>query len=471
MARPPLPIVATGSANLASVRAAAERLGYDPIVTDDAGLVRSAPRLILPGVGAFGAAIGELHSRGLVEPLRQRLREGLPTLCICLGMQLLCESSDESPGVPGLGIVPDRITRFGDSPAVRVPQLSWNRVTPRDTGMFVEAGWAYYANSYRLARPPAGWTVAMTDYAGPFVGAMQRGGVLACQFHPELSGPWGAGLIERWLHQKPAATVSCSSVPDRATKPPPRIIPCLDIDAGRVVKGIRFANLRDMGDPATLAAMYEKQGADELVLLDVSATLEARRTQVRTVEAVRRAIAIPLTVGGGIRTSDDAKALLDAGADKVSVNSAAVCDPALLTALAARFGRQCVVVAIDAGRHPSHPGDHWSVIVRSGTDRTPLDAVSWAREAAERGAGEILLTSHDRDGTRNGYDLALLRAVSSSVNIPVIASGGAHTPEHLVEALGARASAVLAASIFHESDYTVAQLKSCLARNGVEVRA
>lgn len=480
-ARPPLTVVATGAANLASVCAAAARLGYDPLVTDDPSAIESAEHVILPGVGTFGAAMHELNRRGLVGPLQRRLKAGRSTLCICLGLQLLAESSDESPGVAGLGIVPGQITRFDPRDGLRVPQLSWNRVTPNDNTMLVNLGWAYYANSYCLRTAPdiPGWQVATTHYGSPFVAAIQRGGVLACQFHPELSGPWGASLIERWLAHIPVATASnktpyVSATTPKRSSPPPRIIPCLDVNNGRVVKGVQFTNLRDMGDPATLAAAYEAQGADELVVLDVSATLESRGARLHTIESVRRAIAIPLTVGGGVQSIDDAKTLLDAGADKVSVNSAAVRDPSLLTSLADRFGRQCVVIAIDAARDDARSrlegDDRWSVIVRSGTARTALDAAQWASQATALGAGEVLLTSHDRDGTRQGYDLAMLRAVSSAVNVPVIASGGAHTPEHLAQALASGASAVLAASIFHDSDYPVAQIKDYLASRGVEVR-
>ena len=245
-----------------------------------------------------------------------------------------------------------------------------------------------------------------------------------------------------------------------------RIIPCLDVSHGRVVKGVRFQGLRDAGDPAERAALYEAQGADEIVILDISATPEGRGHQLETVARVREVLAIPLTVGGGVRSEDDAWRLLEAGADKVSVNSAAVERPALLAEIAARFGRQCCVLAIDAALRDGR----FEVLVKGGRESTGRDAVAWAREGEELGAGEILLTSWDRDGTRSGYDLPLIRAVASVVRIPVIASGGADTPEHLVEALEAGADAVLAASIFHDGDRTVAEVKRFLAARGVTVR-
>jgi cyclase len=247
-----------------------------------------------------------------------------------------------------------------------------------------------------------------------------------------------------------------------------RIIPCLDVRDGKVVKGVRFQGLQEAGDPAERSLAYQEQGADEIILLDVSATPEGRGHAVETVKQVREVLSIPLTVGGGIRRVEDAGRLLDAGADKVAVNSAAVADPTLINRLAARFGSQCTVVAVDAARR--HEGDGWEVVVRSGKDRTGIDAVQWAEDVVARGCGEILLTSWDRDGTKSGYDLALLTAVSDRVNVPVIASGGAAHPAHLVEALEAGANAVLAASIFHYGEYTVGEVKAVLTEAGIGVR-
>jgi imidazoleglycerol phosphate synthase cyclase subunit len=246
-----------------------------------------------------------------------------------------------------------------------------------------------------------------------------------------------------------------------------RIIPCLDVRDGRVVKGVRFQNLRDAGSPPECAYDYEQQGADELVLLDVSATPQGRKTALETVQKVRAHISIPLTVGGGVRSADDAGALLEAGADKVGVNTAAVADPAIISEIAERYGRQCAILALDAKL--VQPGK-WQVVVQSGAQDTGLDALDWAREACDRGAGEILLTSWDRDGTRLGYDLQLLRAVRAAVNVPIVASGGASTLEQLLDGVRAGADAVLAASIFHFREISVAQIKDHFAANGVEVR-
>jgi len=245
-----------------------------------------------------------------------------------------------------------------------------------------------------------------------------------------------------------------------------RVIPCLDVHAGRVVKGIQFQALRDAGDPVELAKIYAAQGADELVLLDVSATPEGREHALTTVRAVRRRLPIPLTVGGGVRALEDAQALLEAGADKVAVNTAAVSRPELLGEMASIFGRQCTVLALDAARED----EGWRVVVRSGRDKLELDVVEWAQAAIEAGAGEILLTSWDRDGTGSGYDLELLEAVCGAVGVPVIASGGAETAEHMAQALLAGADAVLAASILHDGHTTVSAIKQRLATLGMEVR-
>jgi cyclase len=248
-----------------------------------------------------------------------------------------------------------------------------------------------------------------------------------------------------------------------------RVIPCLDVTDGRVVKGIEFVNLRDAGDPVELAAFYNREGADELVFLDITASSDSRQTMMDVVERTADQVFIPLTVGGGVRSVEDIRQLLSAGADKVSINTAAITDPDLITAGADVFGRQCIVVAIDARRNPD--GSGWGVYTHGGRRPAGLDAVEWARRAAELGAGELLVTSMDRDGTRDGYDLPLLEAIGQAVTVPVIASGGAGNLDHLVEALApGRADAVLAASIFHFGEYRVADAKRRLAEAGIPVR-
>ncbi|HEV2997853.1 MAG TPA: imidazole glycerol phosphate synthase subunit HisF [Solirubrobacteraceae bacterium] len=264
-----------------------------------------------------------------------------------------------------------------------------------------------------------------------------------------------------------------------------RVIPCLDVDAGRVVKGVEFVDIRDAGDPVELAAHYDREGADELVFLDITATHEKRETIVALARRTADEVFVPFTIGGGIRSAEDAQAVLDAGADKVSINSAALARPELIDELARVFGSQCVVLAIDAkaagegagglvgaeGAGTAEAvGGHWEAYVAGGRTSTGRDVLEWAREGVERGAGEILLTSMDRDGTSDGYDLALTTAVSQAVAVPVIASGGAGELEHLAQALRAGADAALCASIFHYGRHTVAEAKAFLGAAGVDVR-
>ena len=251
-----------------------------------------------------------------------------------------------------------------------------------------------------------------------------------------------------------------------------RIIPCLDVTAGRVVKGVNFVQLRDAGDPVEIARRYDGEGADELTFLDITASSDARDILLHMIEAVAECVFIPLTVGGGVRKVDDVRRLLNAGADKISINTAAVLDPQLVADASGRFGAQCIVVAIDARRRAAaDPAQGWEVFTHGGRTPTGLDAVEWARRVAELGAGEILLTSMDRDGTKAGFDLELTRAVSDAVGVPVIASGGVGNLQHLADGITiGRADAVLAASIFHYGEYTVRQAKTFLAGRGITMR-
>ena len=248
-----------------------------------------------------------------------------------------------------------------------------------------------------------------------------------------------------------------------------RVIPCLDVTAGRVVKGVNFVDLRDAGDPVEIAARYDAEGADELAFLDITASSDDRDILLHVIEAVAARVFIPLTVGGGVRRVEDVRRLLNAGADKISINTAAVQNPDLVREASGKVGNQCIVVAIDAKRRPE--GNAWEVYTHGGRNPTGLDAVQWARRMAAAGAGEILLTSMDRDGTRDGFDLALTRAVVDAVGVPVIASGGVGTREHLAEGvLEGGADAVLAASVFHFGDFTLREAKEHMRSRGIEVR-
>ena len=251
-----------------------------------------------------------------------------------------------------------------------------------------------------------------------------------------------------------------------------RIIPCLDVDNGRVVKGVKFVDIRDAGDPVEVARRYDREGADEITFLDITATHDNRDTIVHVVEQVASEVFIPLTVGGGIRTLDDIRRMLNAGADKVGINSAAVFNPEFVREAAERFGSQCIVVAIDA-KKVSQPGeaDRWEIFTHGGRKATGIEAIGWAKKMVDYGAGEILLTSMDRDGTREGFDLLLTRAISEAVTVPVIASGGVGNLDHLADGvIEGKADAVLAASIFHFAEYTIQQAKEHMAARGIEMR-
>jgi len=251
-----------------------------------------------------------------------------------------------------------------------------------------------------------------------------------------------------------------------------RIIPCLDVDCGRVVKGVQFVDIRDAGDPVEVAKRYDEQGADEITFLDITATHEGRETTVHTVEAIASEVFIPLTVGGGIRTLEDIRTMLNAGADKVGINSAAVFNPEFVREASERFGAQCIVVAIDAKKVSAEgESDRWEIFTHGGRKPTGIDAIEWAIKMANYGAGEILLTSMDRDGTKDGFDLALTRSISDAVTIPVIASGGVGNLQHLADGVTiGKADAVLAASIFHFAQHTVPEAKEFMSEQGIEVR-
>lgn len=475
----PLVLVADlGRANIASLMAALSRAGAVPRLCRDPLQLAAAPIAALPGVGAFGEVASRLTRSGIGAAFKERIAKGLPSLGICLGMQLFFESSDESPGAEGIGALPGRISRF--STGLPLPQFGWNRVT--GGGPLLEGlGWAYYANSYKLDAPPAGWTAAWSDYGQRFVAAIERGSSLLCQFHPELSGEPGLALLARWIRRADGASGGDSATGEEAKKAGAealagagpgrsavRIIPCLDVDKGRVVKGTRFLDLKDMGDPAELAWRYEKEGADELTFLDISAGLQGRDTAAHTIRAVRARCGLPMCAGGGVRSLADAEALLAAGADKIAINSRAYRDPGLVQGIAREFGSQACVVAVDASRGADGIA---RVVLDAGKTIVDEAVPSWIRRAVELGAGEILLTSRDRDGTGLGYDLELLRdALAAAGSVPIIASGGVASAEHIVEGVAAGAAAALLAGALHRGELSIRSIKLALRRAGAEVR-
>lgn len=481
-------LVDYGAGNLTSVRKALRTLGADVIMPPEPDALLTAAGIIVPGVGHFDV------TRAIDERWRKAIRacveRGTPLLGICVGLQWLFEGSEEAPGLPGLGLFPGLCAKLpskaGDDAEVdlKVPHVGWNTLTGiRDDHLLsgIENGaHVYFTHSY--APPIVGNTAAVTTYGAPFTAVVERGHVAGVQFHPEKSGATGIRLLHNWLTGVRGVDVNARP---RASSPTPRanassslhahglsslskrVIACLDVRDGKVVKGVNFEGLRDAGDPAALAAHYNTAGIDELVILDVTATLESRQARAQTVASVAREIFIPLCVGGGIRSEDDAAAAIEAGADKVSVNTAALETPSLITTLASRYGSQAVVVAIDAKRI----NGRFVVYARSGQSETARDAVVWAAEAADRGAGEILLTSIDKDGTKSGFDCAMTAAVSTTVPIPVIASGGAGTFDHFADVfVQGHADAALAASVFHFNEHSVTDLKRFLAERGISTR-
>lgn len=471
-------LVDYGAGNLASVRKALVAAGAEVGVARAPGDLPGASGIVVPGVGHF-AATAAIGAEWRVA-LRAAIDAGTPFLGICLGMQWLFEGSDEAPGVPGLGLLPGRIMRMpahdaGGAP-LKVPHVGWNVASCRSASGAVpglrDGAHFYFTHGY--AAPVTAATAAVTTYGLPFASAVRKDRVWGVQFHPEKSGADGLAVLRAFVD----AASSGSNSPGRreaslqdgdvsASMLSRRLIACLDVRDGRVVKGVRFEGLRDAGDPASLAQRYDQEGIDELVMLDVTATLESRLARRRTVSLVAARLFIPLAVGGGIRSLDDAADVIEAGADKVSLNTAALADPELITRVASRFGSQAVVVAVDAKR----AGHGYGVFTHSGRVAADRDAVAWAREAESRGAGEILLTSMDADGTLQGFDTALTAAVSSAVSIPVIASGGAGAPPHFAEVFSSgQADAALAASVFHDRSCGVSVVKQYLRGRGVPVR-
>ncbi|TVQ30120.1 MAG: imidazole glycerol phosphate synthase subunit HisF [Phycisphaeraceae bacterium] len=500
--------------NTGSLRRAFERLGATVRTTLDPEATRSCPHLVVPGVGHFGAYMRRLRENNLEAAILDRIAQNKPTLAICAGMQALTEGSDEAPDVPGLGVLPVRCERI--TPQGRAA-FGWTRVTGADINDY-----AYFVHAYaamldqeferggsqrntereqemkaalqsramssesttttlapeiseskplRAALRPSAFIqsqhttcTASHDGATTFLAAWRNGPILATQFHPEKSANFGAALLKAWLTQ--TTTTRYSELKTRNSRLTSRIIACLDVNAGALVKGEQFVDLVSHGDPAEAAERYQRQGADEIVILDIGATHENRAVMLDTITAVADRLAIPLTAGGGVRTLEDADALFDAGADRITLNSAAVADPGLITRIADRYGSQAVVCAIDAKRH----GETHIVYTRGGRRPTGLDAPAWARAAVAHGAGEIMLTSMDRDGSRQGYDEKLIRSVSEAVVAPVIASGGYGRDEHAVRAINAGADAVLLAGCLHRAETTIADVKAALASAGIEVR-
>ena len=405
--------------NLTSVVKALKFVGAETLVTQDPAVVAKAEKIVLPGVGHFQAT-ELLKQLKLTEAIREAIDRGKNFLGICVGLQWLYEGSTEAPETDGLCAFSKQCERFPatyNGAELKSPHVGWNsleNIRPDsrllrgvDKGSFV-----YFTHSWRA--PVSADTAATTPYGGDFTSAVERGNVMGVQFHPEKSSQRRACRCCKTINLFVESAKKC------CTK---SIIACLDVRAGRVVKGIQFVDIIDAGDPAELAHRHAAAGADEIVLLDITATHEGRGTLIDTVQRTARTFFVPFTVGGGIRSADDAAAVFDAGADKVSINSSAVARPELIGEIGGSFGAQAVIVAIDARRdkNSKDPVRDAEVFVSGGRTPTGRKVLDWAREAEDRGAGEILLTSMDTDGMRNGFDCALTAMVSEAVQIPVIA--------------------------------------------------
>jgi glutamine amidotransferase/cyclase len=520
-----------GAGNVRSLRNAIQALGFSLTEITRPDDILKAERLIFPGVGAFGAAMERLHQLGYVEPLREYLAAGRPYLGICIGLQTLFEGSDESPGIPGLGIIQGRIHRFDAGP-LAVPHMGWNDVrVERPSPLFGDyAGEKlYFVHSYYAepAMENLAWHLAETDYGRPFLSAVQQGQVAAVQFHPEKSGAAGLRLLRRFLSsEQPQASIAASSGSIR-THLAKRIIACLDVranDAGDLVvtKGDQYdvreaGEVRNLGKPVELAHRYYEEGADEITFLNITAFRDfplADQPMLEVLERTSQRVFVPLTIGGGIRAFRDAQgveysaldvanAYFRSGADKISIGSDAVDavedyrrrgkkdGSTAIEQIARVYGNQAVVISIDPRRvyvrSPAETSHHtvetrtpgpdgerycwFQCTVKGGREGRDVDAVELARTCESLGAGEILLNSIDRDGTGSGFDLELVQAVRSAVGIPVIASSGAGCVEHFAEVFAATdVEAALAAGIFHRREVPIQAVKSYLLGQGIEIR-
>jgi glutamine amidotransferase/cyclase len=521
-----------GAGNVRSLRNAIHALGFSLTEIERPEDILKAERLIFPGVGAFGAAMERLHRLGYVEPLKAYLAAGRPYLGICIGLQTLFEGSEESPGVPGLGLIPGRVRRF-DGKELSVPHMGWNGVRVEGASpLFADYGGEkfYFVHSYHAEPGPenADWRLATTDYGSLFLSAVQRGRVAAVQFHPEKSGAAGLKLLRHFLAGEDAAigsvSVSAGTGPTRFAK---RIIACLDVranDAGDLVvtKGDQYdvreaGEVRNLGKPVELAQRYFEEGADEITFLNITAFRDFPLADQPMLEVLRRTserVFVPLTIGGGIRAFTDAEgrhySALDvadeyfrSGADKVSIGSDAVHTVEAYRArggkdggssieqIAEVYGNQAVVISIDPRRvyvdspdatphftvetvTPGPKGERFcwfQCTVKGGREGRDLDAVELARVCEALGAGEILVNSIDRDGTGAGFDLELIGAVRAAVGIPVIASSGAGRVEHFAEVFETTGvEAALAAGIFHRREVPIRAVKDYLSAQGIETR-
>lgn len=521
-----------GAGNVRSVRNAVQRFGEEIVVVRSAADIGLADKLIFPGVGSFGSVMHRLIADGYAEPLRRRIAENRPTLGICVALQAFFEGSEESPGVPGLGILPGMVRRFDDG-QLAVPQIGWNGIRlHKHCSLFADYQGEnlYFVHSYHapVQGLPGEWLLATTDYGVEFVSAICHGNVAAMQFHPEKSGSAGLGILKRFLMDD---RITCRPLPDQPVTTPTRlakrIIACLDVrsnDQGDLVvtKGDQYdvreaGQVRNLGKPVELARRYFEEGADEITFLNITAFRDFPLADQPMLEILRRAseqVFVPLTIGGGIReftgsdgvfysALDVASEYFRSGADKISIGSDAVTTVEQVLAngrpsgksaieqISRVYGAQAVVISVDPRRvyvtspqQTSHavietafPGPHgerycwYQCTVKGGREGRDVDVVQLVRICEQLGAGEILLNCIDRDGTKNGFDLELIRQVKQQVRIPVIASSGAGKATHFQEVFEQTgADAALAAGIFHRREVGIGEIKNLLTDNGIACR-
>ncbi len=529
----PITILDYGAGNVRSVRNAIRGLGHDLRDVSRPDDILRAEKLVFPGVGSFGSAMQRMHELGYVEPLRQYLRDGRPYLGICLGLQTLFESSEESPGVPGLGIIPGRVRRF-DEGALSVPHMGWNGLNITNGSVLLDAyagEKVYFVHSYKAVpeEPVRDWVLATTDYGTRFISGVRKGNVAAVQFHPEKSGVGGLEFLRRFLSSESPETAGYrgGGGTPASTRLAKRIIACLDVRANDqgdlvVTKGDQYdvrdrGQVRNLGKPVELARRYYEEGADEVTFLNITAFRDFPLEDQPMLEVLRRTsekVFVPLTIGGGIREFTDsagryysaldvASEYFRSGADKISIGSDAVyaveeyrrqggkTGGSSIERIAHVYGNQAVVISVDPRRvYVNSPGEtrHRTIqtatpgpngeqycwfqcTVKGGREGRELDAMEFARIAEDLGAGEVLLNSIDRDGTGAGFDIELINSVREAVSIPIIASSGAGRVEHFTEVFARTGvEAALAAGIFHRREIPIDAVKGHLRSHGVEVR-
>ncbi len=457
-------IINTNAGNISSLATCLEQMGYRPLMINQPDDMQNATIdvLIIPGQGHFGEVMNDIRAHQLDTVIRHHIDKNRTVIGICVGMQILFEQSQESPDSTGLSVFSGRASKL-NSP--KQPMVGWATLSSDSD---IDGEQVYFVNSYAIKTSQV--TLASTHYGETFVAAVQdskRPNIIGFQFHPEKSGDAGKRILHKAIHNdfSPKNGNNTTVTPITDSHLCPRVIACLDVADGRVVKGTQFVDIKDMGDPVELAAKYEQQGADEILYLDITATNEKRKNALATVTEVAAKLSIPLTVGGGLNAIEDVAAFLNAGADKVALNTAAVFNPPLIKDIADRFGSQCVVIAIDTQLE----NDKYVVYTHGGKKPTDLEALSWAKKAYELGAGEILLTAKHRDGTGLGFDNDLMKKMAR-LPIQVIASGGAANAEHFVETFQAGSDAALAAGMFHRGEITIGELKKHLLNNNINVR-